>query len=80
MDLKTYLRDLLPEERESLAARCQTSVGHLRNVSYGLRPCATDLAVRIERESGHAVTRKELRPDDWADHWPELATPVPAAA
>lgn len=77
MDLKTFLRDMAPEQRETLAARCQTSVGHLRNVSYGLRPCATDLAVRIERESGGAVTRQELRAD-WADHWPELATETPA--
>ncbi|MFZ2309618.1 MAG: Cro/CI family transcriptional regulator [Rhodoferax sp.] len=27
----------------------------------------------IERATGGEVTRKDLRPDDWADHWPELA-------
>lgn len=27
----------------------------------------------IERATGGAVTRKDLRPDDWQDHWPELA-------
>lgn len=27
----------------------------------------------IERATGGAVTRKDLRPDDWQVHWPELA-------
>lgn len=26
----------------------------------------------IERATGGAVTRKDLRPDDWQDIWPEL--------
>lgn len=35
----------------------------------------------IERLCGHAVTRRELRPDDWQAIWPELAEPgsVPAS-
>lgn len=27
----------------------------------------------IERATGGGVTRKDLRPDDWEDHWPELS-------
>lgn len=27
----------------------------------------------IERATGGAVTRRDLRPDDWAQIWPELA-------
>lgn len=30
------------------------------------------LCVAIERATSGAVTRRELRPDDWADIWPEL--------
>lgn len=30
----------------------------------------------IERATGGAVTRQDLRPDDWQDHWPELATAI----
>lgn len=30
-------------------------------------------AVRIERLTSGAVTRRDLRPDDWLDIWPELA-------
>ena len=74
MDLKTYLKSLPGEERrEEFAKNCDTSLGHLRNIGYGYKPCATDLAVRIERISGGVVTRRDLR-TDWANHWPELVT------
>jgi len=33
----------------------------------------------IERATGGAVTRRDLRPDDWAEIWPELAANQPAA-
>jgi DNA-binding transcriptional regulator YdaS (Cro superfamily) len=75
MDLKTYWAPLTADQRELFASRCLTSKGHLQNVMYGVRPCATDLAVAIERESGCSVTRQELRPDDWESHWPELIKP-----
>lgn len=73
MNLKAYLLTLSIEEREALAARCGTSVGHLKNIGYGLKPCAPKLASALERESGGAVTRPELCPNDWRITWPELA-------
>lgn len=72
MDLKTYLTPKSAEERDAFASLCSTTRGHLQNVMYGVRPCATDLAVHIERESHLAVRRWELRPEDWYKHWPEL--------
>jgi DNA-binding transcriptional regulator YdaS (Cro superfamily) len=41
-------------------------------------------AVQIERATEGAVTRIDLRPDDWHEIWPELATseekqPLPSA-
>lgn len=36
--------------------------------------------VAIERATGGAVTRRDLRPDDWQDIWPELAVAEPAQA
>jgi DNA-binding transcriptional regulator YdaS (Cro superfamily) len=67
MDLKAFLETLTLKERDAFAARCQTSAAHLRNVSYGYRPCAEKLAIAIEKESGRAVTCERLRPDvDWA--------------
>jgi DNA-binding transcriptional regulator YdaS (Cro superfamily) len=72
MDLKTYLAPLDAEQRDLFASRCGTTRGHLQNVMYGVRHCATDLAVSIERESAGAVRRWDLRADDWHRHWPEL--------
>lgn len=73
MDLKTYLSSLLPPERVALAEAARTTVGHLRNVGYGLRPCSPELASAVERASQGAVKRQDLRPSDWRDIWPELA-------
>ncbi|MFZ1181653.1 MAG: YdaS family helix-turn-helix protein [Herbaspirillum sp.] len=37
------------------------------------RPVPLHRAVAIEQETGGAVTRRDLRPDDWMLIWPELA-------
>jgi len=71
--LKTYLMSLSVPEREEFAQRCSTSWPFLRNVAYGYRTAGEKLCVSIEKESGSAITRRDLRPDDWADIWPELA-------
>lgn len=78
MDLTTFLKSL-PDDgaREAFAVRCETTLGHLRNVGYGYRTCGTDLAVHVERESGRQVTRPELRPADYWRHWPDLPAPKP---
>jgi len=66
MDLKNYWLSLKTGDRAAFAARCGTTVGHLRNVAYG-RICGESLAIAIERESGGAVRCEELRQDvDWA--------------
>lgn len=73
MHLKTYIKSL-PDEaaREAFASRCGSTIGHLRNVMYGFRPCAPELAMTIEVESGGAVMRWELRPNDWHRIWRDL--------
>jgi len=35
--------------------------------------------VSIERATDGAVTRKDLRPEDWHEIWPELASDTPIA-
>lgn len=73
MDLKTFIQSLDTEkDREAFATRCETTLGHLRNVMYAYRPCGPELAVLIERDTNGAVRRWELRPDDWPRIWPEL--------
>lgn len=69
MNLKTYLDSLDAAEQARFAASCRTCVGHLRNVISGSRHSSAKLAVLIERNSGGAVTRRDLR-DDWRDIWP----------
>ena len=46
----------------------------------GVRPVPIERCVPIERATDGAVTRRDLRPDDWQEIWPELATPTTAPA
>lgn len=73
MDPKKFLREL-PDEtaREQFATSCGTTLGHLRNTIYGIRPLAPEACVLFERNSQGAVRRWDLRPDDWHRIWPEL--------
>jgi DNA-binding transcriptional regulator YdaS (Cro superfamily) len=67
MKLKPFLFAMPMGLRVAFAERCGTTYGHIRNVSYGQKACAPELAINIERESGGAVRCEELRPDvDWA--------------
>lgn len=75
--LKTLIKPMSPEEREDFAVRCGTTWPFLRNVMYGQRTAGEKLCVAIERESGRAVTRQDMR-EDWREIWPELAEPAPA--
>ena len=82
MDMKSFLNSLPDEEgRKAFAARCNTSIGHLRNVMYGYKTASVELAVAVELESGGAVTCNELRPTlAWVRirdrAWPKGARPV----
>lgn len=71
MNLHAHLFSLTAAERESLASACDTSVGHLNNVAYG-KSCSAILASLIERATGGAVMRWDMRPGDWWRIWPEL--------
>jgi hypothetical protein len=67
MDLKTYLLSMPMAERITFSVRCRTTYGHLRNISYGQKPCSAELAMEVERESSGAVRCEELCPEaDWA--------------
>jgi len=41
----------------------------------GERPVPVERCVEIEHATDGAVTRRDLRPDDWERIWPELAEP-----
>ena len=72
MDFHQYFFAMDKPQRSAFASRVGSTEGHLNNVAYGYRQPATDLAVSIERESQGVVGRKELRPDDYWRHWPDL--------
>ena len=48
----------------------------------GVKAVPTERCPEIERATSGAVTRRDLRPDDWHRIWPELVTadhPTPEA-
>lgn len=78
MNLKQYIFSLPPAERQAIAVRCDTSAKHLQNCAYGYKTLDAATCVALERESGKAVTRKDMRAD-WQLIWPELATDLQAS-
>ncbi len=67
MQLSHYLRTLDKDAREAFAKKVSKagSVGYLYLIAGGHRRASAELALRIEAESGSAVTRAEIRPDLW---------------
>ena len=76
-DLRAYLNGLPVAEQELFAKRCGTTVGYLRKLLATGDLVREKTCVAIERESGGAVTRMALRPDDWREIWPELDESMP---
>lgn len=77
------LRDYLAQDRHraaGLAAALVVPVQMIYPWANGRRPCPPLRCVAIERATGGVVTRRELRPTDYAEHWPELAQQQPPAA
>jgi DNA-binding transcriptional regulator YdaS (Cro superfamily) len=66
--------------RSELARALSLLPIQISNWATGRRPVPIEHCPAIERATGGAVTRRDLRPDDWMDIWPELAEPHPADA
>lgn len=74
MRLRTYLDGLAKGGSTEFAEQIGISTVYLSQLAArqdGREP-SPELAVRIERESGGAVRRWDLRPGDWHRIWPEL--------
>lgn len=76
--LLSYLNALSKPDRVRFAMACGTTEGYLRKAISARQFLAVPTCVAIERQSAGLVTRKDLRPDDWAENWPELAIAPPA--
>lgn len=69
MNLDQYLSDKSAADLAKDVGVTPVLISQWRN---GIRPVPVERCVPIERATGGAVTRKDLRPDDWAQIWPEL--------
>lgn len=79
--LRLHLDGLPRGEAAKLAERLGISSIYLLQLAArqdGREP-SPELCVRIERATDGQVTRQNLRPDDWALIWPELAAAEPVA-
>ena len=61
--------------QSALANICGVSPQAVSQWMRGLRPVPIERCVLIERATSRIVSRRDLRPDDWADIWPELQEP-----
>lgn len=73
MKLRPYLDKLERGEASALAAQLEVSISYLSQMASGATAISPARAVAIEVATGGKVTRKDLRPDDWKQIWPELA-------
>lgn len=65
MDMKTYLKQAAPDEREALAVEAQTSVAYLYAIGGGHKKPGTGLCQSLVAAEPK-LTLHELRPDVWA--------------
>lgn len=59
----------------ALAKAIDVSPAIVQQWRVGARPVPVKHCLAIERATHGAVTRRDLRPDDWHLIWPELANP-----
>lgn len=59
---------------EDQARAMGTTVSYLRLIAYGHKRPSAKLSTTIEKATCGQVTRKELRPNDWHEIWPEIDT------
>lgn len=78
MDLKTYLSTLERGGATLLSEKLGVSISFLSQMASGAAAISPARCVSIEQATVGAVTRQELRPDDWNLIWPELAEKVGA--
>lgn len=71
--LLAYLNALPKAMRAQFCTACGTTEGYLRKAISKGQLLSVPRCVDVERESGGAITRKDLRPLDWIKNWPELA-------
>lgn len=68
--------DYIKQEPRGAIRRVANAIGafepDVSRWASGLRPVPVCRCAAIEQATDGAVTRKDLRPDDWQKIWPEL--------
>lgn len=80
MTLSDYIN---AQGRGAITALAKKIGAHAPDVSRwvtGERPVPVERCVAIETATAGAVTRKDLKPTDWPQIWPELASQQKEAA
>ena len=72
MKLETYLSTV--ESAASLSKKLGITPVLISQWRTGARPIPIERCPAIEVATAGAVTRRDLRPDDWNLIWPELVT------
>lgn len=73
MNLGEYLQNTERGTAMQLSRDLTVPPSLISDWANGNRPVPIDRCVAIERATNGAVTRKDLRPDNWQSIWPELA-------
>ena len=71
MKIKDYFD--LGHSQTSLAKALGVTPAQVNHWVSGLRPIPLERMTDIERATDGLVTRRDLCPDEWQRHWPELA-------
>lgn len=72
MNLKSWV-EVERGRAMALAKSINVPQSFISKLVDGSKGVPIERCVPIERATDGAVTRRDLRPDDWADIWPELA-------
>jgi DNA-binding transcriptional regulator YdaS (Cro superfamily) len=83
MDIQTFLKDAPRGTAAAMANRIGVHPVMVSQWVSGAKAIPLDRCAPIEAATDGAVTRRDLRPNDWWIHWPELVTedhPAPDTA
>ena len=73
--LLRWIRETPTEEAETACSTYGTSLGYLKQIAYGNK-LAGLIGSKIELITNKKCRRQDLRPNDWASIWPELAAAI----
>lgn len=73
MNLTQYLAQPSAKSASEIAREVGVSPAMVYQWKRHLRPIPTEYGALLEKATGGAVSRRDIRPDDWHLIWPELA-------